>query len=406
MTEPRSPQVIDAERAVLGACMSNPHAYSLAAEHVTDQDFYLGHHQVIWGAITQCVQRNGAADPQLLIDMLRSTGEFRHPIDVPYVHTLLSAALLSSVSVEPHARLVADTAVRRRLVYAGQRLIQRSASGESDVDELVEDGLVQVRAARDERVGVELLTRGIEEFMHGELEEPDWVVPGLLARGDRFVLTGSGGLGKSTVLLQIAVCAAAGLPPFDWFKGEVFAPVRVSWIDSEIADHELKTRLWPLLKEARASGCPVEDRLMVGGHGNPLNLLDASSSMSLLRTIERDKPDLVYVGPVYKLHMDDPDKEVVVKKITTVLDQIRQTGAALITEAHHTKEAKKGGSLEPSGSNLWTWWPEFGRGLRLDADAPLEMRRCALETWRIDRVQRQWPDFIETGGRWPWARSS
>jgi hypothetical protein len=41
----------------------------------------------------------------------------------------------------------------------------------------------------------------------------DWIVPGLLAKGERMVLTAGEGLGKSTLLRQFAVCAAAGLHP-------------------------------------------------------------------------------------------------------------------------------------------------------------------------------------------------
>jgi replicative DNA helicase len=81
-------------------------------------------------------------------------------------------------------------------------------------------------------------------------------------------------------------------------------------------------------------------------------------------------------------------------------------GCSVIMEAHINKEGKRGGSMEPSGSNMWNWWPEFGIGLRLDDDAPEAMRLCVLERWRIDRVQRDWPDAIEQGGSWPWRRSA
>jgi replicative DNA helicase len=230
-----------------------------------------------------------------------------------------------------------------------------------------------------------------------QVERPD----GMFVAGTECIPTHN-----STLLRQIAVCAAAGIDPLDWQHGEAFDPVKVAIVDCENADHQLKTALWPMIKEAKIAGQPVEDRLTVGGHGNPLNLLDASSALSLLRTIDHDKPDLVYIGPAYKLHNDDPDKETVVKRITHVLDQIRQTGSAVMTEAHHTKGAKLGGSLEPSGSNLWTWWPEFGRGLRLVADSDVTTRMCHLEPWRIDRVKRDWPNTICSGGRWPWARAT
>jgi hypothetical protein len=48
----------------------------------------------------------------------------------------------------------------------------------------------------------------------GDDDPEDWVIPGLLAREDRLILTGAEGLGKMMLLRQIAVCAAAGLDPF------------------------------------------------------------------------------------------------------------------------------------------------------------------------------------------------
>jgi hypothetical protein len=404
VTESPIPRDAAAERAVLGSCMNAVDAHRAVTPVLTGLDFYEPRNALIWEHIGGCVQTHGIADPVLVADSLRTAGELGKAGGAEYLHTLYAEAPIT-LQAEGHAQIVADLATRRRLIQAAERMIQRAGSGAGDIADVLEDAASEVRGARDERAGVELLTRDSAVFMGGVLEEPDWIVPGLLARGDRLVLTGSGGLGKSTLLRMVSVCAAGGVPPFDWAKHDPFTPARVMVVDCENADHQLKTALWPLLRAVEGLGCPVEDRLTIGGHGNPLNLLDKASSMSLLRTVEHDKPDLVYIGPAYKLHNDDPDKEAVVKRITNVLDQIRATGAAVMTEAHHTKSAKVGGSLEPSGSNLWTWWPEIGRGLRLDPDSDPVVRRCALEPWRIDRVSRNYPQWIEHDGRFPWARS-
>lgn len=389
-----------AERAVLGACMESGATYRTARTIVAREDFFSDQHRLVWDVIGWYVDMGATPDVTLIFDRVRELGKISF-VDGVMLHSMMAAAPMS-LEVAHHARIVADVATRRRVVRAGQLMVQRAESGAGDITDLVEQSLDDLRSARNAQVGVEVLTSSVDEFMHSTPDQPDWVVPGLLARGDRLVLTGSGGLGKSTLLRQIAVCAAAGIDPLDWSAGEAYDPVRVMVFDCENADHQLKTRLWSMLKEARESGRPVEDRLTIGGHGNPLNLLDASSALSLLRTVEHDKPDLVYIGPVYKLHNDDPDKETVVKKITHVLDQIRQTGAALMTEAHHTKAAKQGGSLEPSGSNLWTWWPEHGMGLRLTPDSDASMRLCTLERWRISRVESSWPELVCAGGSWPW----
>lgn len=402
--EQAPPQNIEAEQAVLGSCMQSHQAYSDAAEHIGEGDFYQPRHSLIWAAVGSLVSESVPADPVLLMGRLTELGMLDKIGGTPYLHTLYSRVATPLMATH-YAVLVAEAATRRRIVQAGARMTQRAIEGDTDAVSLVEWAAEQVRAARDDRKGVDILSTGWDEFLHATPDDRRMIIPGMLGVGDRLVLTGSGGLGKTTLLHQIAVCAAAGIPPLDWHSRDTFTPVRVLMMDCENPDHRVRTRLWPLVKEARDAGCPIEDRLTLGGHGNSLDLLNPQNALSLLRTVEHDKPDLLYIGPAYKLHNDDPDKEVVVKKITGVLDQVRELGVAVITEAHHTKGGKNGGSLEPSGSNLWTWWPEFGLGLRLDSDSDPYVRRCALERWRIDRDVNQWPEFVESGGRWPWARS-
>jgi hypothetical protein len=395
------PRDLAAEKAVLSGCMWSPTAVLDVAALLGVDDFFHPHHQTLWSAILVLKERGAPPDPVLLLDYFRSV---KVTFDVAYLHSVYEMAPPAGAA-QYHAEIVADCATRRRVIQAGRRIQQRGMNAAVDTADLVEWSAEQVRDARDNRKGVEVLTASWEEFLHATPDDRPMVIPGLLGRGDRLVLTGSGGLGKSTLLHQLAVCAAAGIPPMDWHTADTFTPARVVVMDFENPDHRVRTRLWPLVKEAKDAGCPVEDRLRLGGHGNSFDLLNPQNAMSLLRTMEHDTPDLLYIGPAYKLHNDDPDKEVVVKKITAVLDQVREMGVAIITEAHHTKGAKLGGSLEPSGSNLWTWWPEFGLGLRLDKDSDPYVRRCALERWRIDRDANQWPDFVEAGGRWPWARA-
>lgn len=401
---------LDAEMTVLGACMAidNPEHYRAAAAVVSGSDFYRLAHGTIWDVIAALHAEGLPSDPVLVANRLGA--ELARVGGATYLHTLYERAPLSA-SVAHHAQIVADAASLRRLHTVGERIAQRAESDDVEAADLIRWAGEQLAGARDERVGVDVLTRSYGEFIESQPEQRPMVIPGLLGEGDRLVMTGQGGVGKSTVLLQTAVCAAAGLPPFDWHHDDPYEPVRVSVLDFENPDHRVKTRLWPMVKDCMDLGMDPRPNLTVGGRGNPLNLLNPANALSLLRTVEHDKPKLMYLGPVYKMHNDDPDKETVVKKITDTLDAIRAMGVAIITEAHHTKAGQNGGTLEPSGSNLWTWWPEFGLGMRLQGsrnaeDAPL--RRCSLERWRIDRDVASWPDEIEATGKFGlmWARAS
>ncbi|MGH8882567.1 MAG: AAA family ATPase, partial [Stackebrandtia sp.] len=87
------------------------------------------------------------------------------------------------------------------------------------------------------------LAEDLWEFIAAGDEPYEWVVPGLLERGDRLILTGFEGLGKSMLIRQMATMMAAGLDPFKWTE---MPPVRVLLIDLENSKRQSRRRFRPL----------------------------------------------------------------------------------------------------------------------------------------------------------------
>ena len=85
---------------------------------------------------------------------------------------------------------------------------------EDDLGELVRD---LGRYAGPE--GSQTLAGALLRREFGE-EPPEWIIPGLLQRGDRMLVTGETGAGKSLLLAQIGVQVAAGIHPFTGAKIE------------------------------------------------------------------------------------------------------------------------------------------------------------------------------------------
>jgi AAA domain len=219
--------------------------------------------------------------------------------------------------------------------------------------------------------------------------EHDWIVPKLLERGDRVILTGREGDGKSTLLRQFGVQVASGVHPFTL---EPIEPVSVLLVDCENGRRHLKRKLRPLYAEA---GDRYVDRVHVYIAGD-LDLL-TKPGRDLLDRLHRDvEPDLTLIGPTYKLAGGDPTKEEVAREVAGAIDKIRAAhGTAFLIEAH-TPYTNTNGKREirPYGASLWSRWPEFGVFLHADGK---------LEHWRGPRDERDWPARLQRDGSWPWT---
>ncbi len=221
-------------------------------------------------------------------------------------------------------------------------------------------------------------------------EDYDWAIPGLLEHGDRLILTGPEGGGKSTLLRQLGVKAAAGAHPF---TDEAIEPLRILLVDLENGRRHVRRQLRPLVLSAHDL---KRGQLLLEIRTEGLDLLRKDDRQWLTERIVNTQPEILIVGPVYKLVGGDPTAEEPARIATRCLDELRADHAfALIVEAH-TPYASTGNRRpeRPYGASLWSRWPEFGIYLSQEG---------AVRHWRGPRDERDWPIALTRGGQWPWT---
>lgn len=264
------------------------------------------------------------------------------------------------------------------------------------------------QTATTEDTSEPVLAPDLWEFLAEGDDAYDWLVPDVLERGDRLMITGAEGLGKSVWCRQLCVQLAAGIHPFQ--PGTV-DPVRVLVVDCENSTRQNRRHYGILGGLSISKGRRVPDgglRLIHRPEG--IDLTRGDDAEWLLERVRAHRPDVLYIGPFYRLHNADINDEVAARKTVSVLDAARTVGdgCVLLMEAHagHGQNGSQR-ALRPVGSSLLLRWPEFGFGLRRAKECdPADARPSLvdLEAWRGARDERDWPTSFRHGrrGDWPW----
>ena len=391
MTEQRSDR--QAELALLAACMESKTARDEARRHVTGLDFDDPAHEAIWDAM-QRLDRHGKPLDHTTLNTMLSGPPQRALVDV-----------ITTVGVPDHvaeyAAIVRGWSTKRRIESECRGVLAQVLSPEVNPTGFAASVANRFAAIRDSGTTQDEFTgRTLDELLAEEDDEPEWVIPGLLEKRDRLMLTGEEGLGKSHLLRQFALHAAAGVHPLD--PNVRFDPVRSLIVDCENSWSQVRRKLRGAAQWVRYLKDATEPSQNL--------MIDCTDRMDITR--DRDlahihqlldvwQPELVVIGPLYRLVPRALQTDDDTAPVLAAIDTIRARGCAVLMEAHAGHAVGKGGlrDLRPRGSSSLLGWPEFGFGMRsIGAEGYAD-----LVQWRGPREERDWPKRFKRGDGFRWV---
>lgn len=386
-----------AEKAILGVALIAPKV--TAPTKLTGEHFHHPVHGSLWDAI-HAAHREGLTPDAATVLPRVPVEQRKYATDL-----LLDVVGLGAVgNVDAYAETLRDRAERRRIGMVLDGARQRLTRP----DEAAADTLAYIErhvtmGGQLDQAAEQLWT--LDEFLDRELPPMSWVIPDLLAEGERLVLTGTEGMGKSVLMRQIGVMVSAGLNPFTLAS---IPPRRVLFVDCENPERIMMTRFEELRRVARTRH--RQSGMYLHRYPQGLDLASPRDRMTLHHLCTLTRPDLLLIGPAYKLYIGGAGarEEDLARQVTATLDGLREEfGFALILE-HHSPHAAPGSesrSVRPIGSSLWLRWPEFGMGIRPQAGTRPEDRMGEMKAWRGPRDERPWPTELKAGGpgRLPWV---
>lgn len=214
------PQNVDAEMSLLGAVLIDEETLADVTEHVKAKDFYDKRHAIIYDAMMRLYEKNKPVDLLTLTDELRRKKEIDEIGGSAYL-TELTNYVPTAAHAESYAEIVAQKAVRRRLIKASGDISELGYDEETTTQELLQQAEAELFAVSDQSLKQDLtslesiLTESFDrlEELHrnkGSLRgirtgyrDLDNMTAGL-QRSDLIILAARPAMGKTTLVTNLA----------------------------------------------------------------------------------------------------------------------------------------------------------------------------------------------------------
>lgn len=271
------PHNLEAEKAVIGACLLERDSLLFVTETLQPDDFYDMRHRKAFETIFDMAHKDKPVDSLTFMEEAQKTGIFEELGGQPFLAELVDS-VTSTANVEYHSHIVREKSVHRKLIQVGGDIIRLGYAEDKDLSEVLDEA---------ERAVFEISQRGGEKiFKHiGEVMGPTFSqieekfhagepvtgietgfvdfdkLTGGLQPGSLNIVAARPSMGKTALALNIAQYAAmkkhAPVLVFSLEMGAEQLVQRMLGAESRINIHDLRTgtfheNAWTEL--ARAAG--------------------------------------------------------------------------------------------------------------------------------------------------------
>jgi replicative DNA helicase len=214
------PQNLDAERSLLGAVLIDEEVLADISEHVSPKDFYDKRHALVYGGMMRLYEKHKPVDLLTLTDELKKKDEL-DVIGGSAFLTELTNYVPTAAHAEAYAEIVAQTAVRRRLIKASGEIAEMGFDDDTTTQELLEKAEAELFSVSDQSLKQDLtsieqiLTESFDRME--ELHRNKGALRGIptgyrdldnmtagLQRSDLIILAARPAMGKTTLVTNLA----------------------------------------------------------------------------------------------------------------------------------------------------------------------------------------------------------
>jgi hypothetical protein len=192
-----------------------------------------------------------------------------------------------------------------------------------------------------------LTIRRIDEILAMQFDPADWVLPnGYLARGERTAICGMGGVGKSRLTMQFALCCRTGQSFLGWeTQGR---ELRWLVLQTENSCRRLKYDLERMLTAFTPEECEsIKDGIFfhtLEGDEDGFLMLDLENSERIAEAIASTRADIVVFDPLRDFGSDDLNSDQHMTETLREISRVTKRGnpSRIPLVIHHAGTGRAG----------------------------------------------------------------
>lgn len=214
----------ESEEAVIGAVLVDAGMYPVIATFLKADDFYILRHMFIWDAFTRIHNRHEPIDFITVTTELRALDHLEDIGGAAYLLALTNSTG-ATYNAEVYGKIVQRAAVRRRLLLAADKMRALAVDEELSVEHVLSDAERQFSVVRDSLPDTSGQTfpdmiSDLMDTVEERMRNPDLPVgvptgfhdldelTGGMHRGELTILAARPGMGKTSLMISIALNAA------------------------------------------------------------------------------------------------------------------------------------------------------------------------------------------------------
>lgn len=214
------PQSLDAEMSLLGAILIDENTISDVVQQIKPGDFYDSRHGIIFDAIMRLYERHQPVDLLTITDELKKKDNLEKIGGSTYLSELTNY-VPTSAHAEAYAKMIAQAAVRRRLIKASTNINSMGYDDDINTQELLEKAEAELFSVSDQTLKQDLsslesiLTESFDRME--ELYQNKGALRGIptgyrdldnmtagLQQSDLIILAARPAMGKTTLVTNLA----------------------------------------------------------------------------------------------------------------------------------------------------------------------------------------------------------